>query len=162
MTLHVPPDQLLLQQAIAPGAYFGAARPRAGGATSRPAGRTSSSPSQLPAGLALRAEYAMRFECSGYPQSPPTAQPWCLETNTPLPPARWPTGRSIVPSVFRPEWKGGTCLYLPCDRVSIECHSNWMHENPSRLWQPARGIICYLDQIYDLLNQDGYTGLRGA
>lgn len=50
-------------------------------------------------------EYGFRFECTGYPQSPPTCQPWDLTANAPLPAQRWPTGRSIVPSVFRPGWK---------------------------------------------------------
>ena len=74
----------------------------------------------------------------------------------------WPAGRSIVPSVFRTEWKGGQCLYLPCDRMSIEGHGDWIHKHPNRLWQSQRGIICYLEQLYDLLNQDDYSGVRGA
>jgi hypothetical protein len=104
------------------------------------------------------AEYGFRFECTGYRQSAPTAQPWDLSTNAPLAPNRWPTGRSILPSVFRPQWKEGTCLYLPCDRLAIEGHGNWLHEHPSRLWDPARGILCYLEQLYDLLVSSDYTG----
>lgn len=161
MTVHVPPDQRLLQQDLAAGAF------RCGEVEGRWRQVATTWPHVIIAiAAAERAgappEYVLRFDCSGFPQSPPTAQPWCLDANKPLPAARWPTGRSIVPSVFRPEWKGGTCLYLPCDRVSIEGHANWMHEHPSRLWQPARGIVCYLEQIYDLLNQGDYTGLRGA
>lgn len=108
------------------------------------------------------AEFGFRFECTGYRQTPVTAQPWDVDGSCPLPPQRWPTGRSILPSVFRPDWKGGSCLYLPCDRISIEGHDQWRHEHPSRLWQPARGIICYLEQLYDLLNQSDYTGARSA
>jgi hypothetical protein len=107
-------------------------------------------------------EYAFRFECTGYRQVPVTAQPWDLNANARLPPARWPTGRHLVPSVFRPEWLGGQCLYLPCDRMSINGHPNWLHEHPNRLWQPERGIICYLEQLYDLLNQSDYSGIRGT
>jgi len=107
-------------------------------------------------------EYAFRFECSGYRQTPVTAQPWDLDANSPLPFSRWPTGKSILPSIFRPEWKGGQCLYLPCDRISIEGHDNWRNEHPSRLWQPRRGIICYLEQLYDLLHQGDYSGARRA
>jgi hypothetical protein len=106
--------------------------------------------------------YAFRFECSGYRQNPVTAQPWDTAANTPLPLNLWPTGTTIVPSVFRPTWKQGQCLYLPCDRMSIEGHDQWRSQHPSRLWQPARGIICYLEQIYELLNQDDYTGVAGA
>jgi len=106
------------------------------------------------------AEYGFRFECTGYPQVAATAQPWDLDKNGPLAFNRWPTGRSIVPSVFRPEWKGGQCLYIPCDRLSIEGHVNWPQEYQRRLWDPSRGIVCYLDQIYELLNQNDYTGTR--
>jgi hypothetical protein len=107
-------------------------------------------------------EYVFRFECSGYRQTPVTGQPWDLSANKPLAPARWPKGRSIVPSVFNPDWKEGQCLYLPCDRMSIEGHPNWLHVYPNRLWQPSRGIICYLEQIHDLINQSDYSGVRGA
>ena len=106
-------------------------------------------------------ECGSRFECTGYRQSAPTAQPWDLVSNTALSANRWPTGRSIVPSVFRPQWKDGTCLYLPCDRLAIEGHANWQHEHPTRLWNPARGIVCYLEQLYDLLNSNDYTGVVG-
>jgi hypothetical protein len=107
-------------------------------------------------------EYGFRFECTGYPQSPPTCQPWDLTANAPLPAQRWPTGRSIVPSVFRPGWRNGTCLYLPCDRTAIEGHVNWQHEHAGRLWNPVRGIVCYLEQLHDLLIQDDYTGVAGS
>jgi hypothetical protein len=107
-------------------------------------------------------EYAFRFECTGYRQRAATAMPWDPNTNTRLPFARWPTGRSIVASVFRPEFKNGDCLYLPCDRMAFDGHTNWPNEYPSRLWQPSRGIVCYLEQIHDLLNQSDYSGVRGA
>jgi len=107
-------------------------------------------------------EYAFRFECSGYRQNAVTARPWDVEAGAPLLATRWPAGRSIVPSVFRPEWKNGECLYLPCDRMSMEGHDKWRHEHPARLWQPSRGIVCYLEQLYELLNQSDYTGARCA
>lgn len=108
------------------------------------------------------AEYAFRFDIRGYRQTPVTAQPWDAEANCPLPAARWPDGKSIIPSIFRPEWKEGLCLYLPCDRISIEGHEAWLHQHPGRQWDPQRGIICYLEQLYDLLNQGDYSGPRGA
>jgi hypothetical protein len=107
-------------------------------------------------------EFGLRFECSGYRQTPVTGQPWEFDTNGPLPKAKWPTGQKIVSSIFRPDWKEGHCLYLPCDRMSIEGHPNWINEHPARLWQPDRGIICYLEQIYDLFNQSDYAGVVGA
>ncbi len=69
---------------------------------------------------------------------------------------------SVVASVFKPEFKGGHCLYLPCDRMAFEGHTAWPNEHPSRLWQPSRGIICYLEQLYDLFNQSDYSGLRSS
>ena len=69
-------------------------------------------------------EYGFRFECSGYPQVPVTCQLWDLAVDGPLAPNKWPTGKAIVPSVFRPGWKAGQCLYIPCDRISIQGHVN--------------------------------------
>jgi hypothetical protein len=108
------------------------------------------------------AEYAFRFECSGYRQLPITGRPWDLCSNKPLPFDQWPTGRSILPSIFRPEWKGGECLYLPCDRLSIEGHPNWLAQYPTRLWDTSRGIICYLEQLHDLLTSNDYSGTRSS
>jgi hypothetical protein len=108
------------------------------------------------------ADYVFRFECSGYRQTPVTGQPWDLGANAPLPADRWPNGRSIIPSVFRPEWKSGCCIYLPCDRLSIEGHPNWLSEHPARLWDPARGMVCYLEQLHELLTSKDYTGTRRA
>jgi hypothetical protein len=108
------------------------------------------------------AEYGFRFECSGYRQIAVSAQPWDIEGNRPLPPERWPTGPVMLSAIFRPEWKNGACLYLPCDRMSIEGHDNWRTQYPNRLWNPERGIICYLEQIYELFHQSDYSGVRSA
>ena len=107
-------------------------------------------------------EYAFRFECSGYRSTAVTARLWDVVQNVPLPFDRWPTGDGIFVSIFRTDWRDGICPYLPCDRVAFEGHSNWPAQYPSRLWQPAKGIICYLEQLYDLLNQSGYKGARSA
>ena len=37
----------------------------------------------------------------------------------------------MVSAVFRPDWKHGQCLYLPCDRMSIEGHDNWRTNIPT-------------------------------
>lgn len=108
------------------------------------------------------AEFVFRFDVAGYRQMPATAQPWDHTSNAPLHCARWPGGRAIIPSIFRPEWQEGRCLYLPCDRLSIVGHDAWAHQHRDRLWNPKRGIICYLEQLHDLLNQGDYTGLRGS
>ena len=107
-------------------------------------------------------EFAFRFECRGYPQKSATAQPWDLATGQPLAASLWPGGGPLITAVFRPDWENGSCLYIPCDRISIEKHPNWPNEHPWRLWQASRGILCYLEQIYDLLHSSDYSGLRGT
>jgi hypothetical protein len=108
------------------------------------------------------AAYGFRFECSGYPTLPPTAQPWDLEANQPLPAPRWPGGRNIVADVFRPDWEPGRARYHPCDRITINTHPDWKNQHPNRLWRPERGIAFFLEQLHDLLHSAHYSGLRAA
>ena len=95
------------------------------------------------------------------------------EPRSPRSPGISPPTRRCRPTAGRPAPRScrrssgragssGQCLYLPCDRMSIDGHDQWRSQHPSRLWQPARGIICYLEQIYELLNQSDYTGVAGA
>jgi hypothetical protein len=106
-------------------------------------------------------EYVLRFTCDGYPSNGVTAQPWDEATNRPLPAHRWPGGRAVAPSIFNPAWKQGACLYLPADRLSTVGHPAWSTAYPSRMWKPSRGIVCYLEQIHDVLASSDYRGLRG-
>lgn len=156
-----PPDQLLLEAALAAPEF------RCGEFEGRWRHVRTNWPHVIIAVTAAQrpnspTEFGFRFECTGYPQSPVTAQPWDLVADSALPGPRWPKGRSIVPSIFRHDWKNGICLYLPCDRIAIEGHDTWRTLHPQRLWRPERGIICYLEQIYELLNQGDYTGLASA
>jgi hypothetical protein len=161
MNLVVPPDRLLLE------ADLGASAFRAGelegrwtlGAFTWPHVIISVAAPPRPRGPEA---FAFRFECSGYRQIPVTAQPWDLRTNGPLAAKDWPAGGSIISSIFRPEWREGRCLYLPCDRLSIDGHPDWIAAHPSRLWNPKRGIVCYLEQLHDLFHQSDYSGVRGA
>ncbi|MEO5925673.1 MAG: hypothetical protein ABIR70_17760 [Bryobacteraceae bacterium] len=108
-------------------------------------------------------EYVLRFNCAGYPHTPPTAGPWDVSRNSILAFNQWP--RSLggrVKSVFRPDWKGGTALYLPCDRESIVGHDNWRTEMPSKIWNPSLGIVQYLELVHELLNCGDYVPLVGA
>jgi hypothetical protein len=107
-------------------------------------------------------EYWFRFDCRGYPQQATTARPWDMEANTPLAINRWPGGRSRVPAVFRPDWKDGTCLYLPCDRVAFPGHDNWRTDHPALMWSPQKGIVMYLAELHALLNSSDYTGVRNG
>ena len=63
--------------------------------------------------------------------------------------------------MFRPDWKGGTALYLPCDRESIAGHDNWRHEMPSKIWRPSAGIVQYLELVHELLNCADYCAACG-
>ena len=103
-------------------------------------------------------EYGFRFHCADYPRTAVTAQPWDIEKDTPLAHNQWPTGGPRISGAFNPGWKSGTCLYLPCDRESIEGHESWRHEHPALLWDPKKGICKYLGIVHELLNSSDYGG----
>ena len=108
-------------------------------------------------------EYVLRLDCSGYPQAPPTGGPWDMARSQVLAFSEWPVGNGgRVSAVFRPDWKSGTALYLPCDRESIKGHDNWQQEMPSKVWRPSDGIVQYLEQIYELLHCRDYASPAGA
>lgn len=103
------------------------------------------------------AEYVLRVDCSGYPSAPPTARLWDVERDGPLAVDRWPGSKGgRVRAVFRTDWKGGSALYLPCDRVSREGHDNWRVEAPTMIWRTRDGIVQYLEIVYELLNCGDY------
>lgn len=103
-------------------------------------------------------EYILRLDCAGFPQTPPTGGPWDAERNTVLAADRWPRSKGgRVGAVFNPCWKGGTALYLPCDRESIAGHDNWRTEMPSKIWRPTDGIVQYLELVHELLHSRDYA-----
>lgn len=103
-------------------------------------------------------EYVLRFNCTGYPSTCPTAGPWDMANNRILPFTQWPRSRGgRLGSVFRTDWKNGTALYLPCDRESLVGHDNWRTEMPSKIWRPAGGIVQYLEIVHELLNCGDYA-----
>ncbi|WP_312608585.1 DUF7665 family protein [Agrobacterium pusense] len=106
--------------------------------------------------------YGFRFDCTGYPQDPPTARPWLSSTASPLPFGKWPAGVRRVSAVFRPDWQNGTCLYAPCDRMSIVGHTNWPQEHAAYIWRPEKGLQQYLEFLHELLNSVDYKGVRGG
>ena len=116
--------------------------------------------------LAVRArdgiDYGLRFHCSDYPRTAVTAQPWDNERNEPLAPLQWPRGKTRVALAFNPDWKNGSCVYLPCDRLSIEGHDPWRNEHPSLLWDPEKGLCKYLGILHELLNSSDYGGRRAT
>ncbi len=105
-------------------------------------------------------EFFFRFELSNYPASPPTAQPWNAQLNAALEAGKWAAGNGRLQLAFNPDWKGGSCLYLPCDRQAIEGHDAWLHQHPEMIWSPDGDITQYLRIIYDLIHSKDYTGLR--
>ena len=106
-------------------------------------------------------EYGFRFHCADYPHTAVSAQPWDIQKDSGLPAEKWPTGRDRFSLAFNPGWKKGTCLYLPCDRQSIEGHENWKNEHPALLWDAKKGICKYLGIIHELLNSADYGGRGG-
>jgi hypothetical protein len=105
-------------------------------------------------------EFVFCFECQNYPQNPITGRLWDCEKNEPLDFTKWPNGKSRIPSVFRPDWKNGECLYLPCDRKSIEGHTDWPAMYPFLIWKSDSDICLYLGELYELLNSNDYSGIR--
>lgn len=106
--------------------------------------------------------YGFRFDCSGYPKDPPTARPWQSATNVALPFSLWPAGDRRVSAVFRTDWYNGTCLYAPCDRMSIAGHANWHQDHAAYIWHPEKGLQQYLEFLHELLNSVDYRGVRGG
>jgi hypothetical protein len=112
--------------------------------------------------IAVRAkdarEYVLRFNCAAFPTAPPTAGPWDMQTNAVLAFDLWPRSRGgRVGAVFNPRWKGGTALYLPCDREAIAGHDGWRTQMPSKIWRPSAGIVQYLELVHELLNCADYA-----
>jgi hypothetical protein len=106
--------------------------------------------------------YWLRFDCTGYPQRAPTATFWDKTRNAKLEDASRPWGQGEVVLAFRTDWEQGNALYLPCDRVALESHPEWVQQFPGRIWKPEKGVIYYLDEITRLLDSEDYTGPHSA
>jgi hypothetical protein len=104
-------------------------------------------------------EYGFRFELTNYPQDPPTAEPWDLDGDCPLPPTRWPTGRFRLAAAFNPSWNAHA-IYIPCDRKAIRGHEAWITQHPWMIWSPEGDITQYLRVLHELINSGDYTGAR--
>jgi len=104
-------------------------------------------------------EYGFRFELTNYPQDPPTAEPWDLQSNHPLAPTQWPTGRCRLLAAFNPSWNA-QAIYIPCDRKAIQGHDPWLTRHPWLIWSPTGDITQYLRVLHELLNSGDYTGVR--
>jgi hypothetical protein len=101
---------------------------------------------------------ALRFLLSGYPQAP-SAQPWDIEQSSMLDPGRWPGGSDRILGAFRPEWRPDA-LYMPMDGLALEAHPDWQQKYARDAWDPGKDITQYLRAVHELINQDGYSGVR--
>jgi hypothetical protein len=99
----------------------------------------------------------LRFECTGYVQALPTAQVWDSKRDEPMPFAYWPRGEKRINAVFRPDWKAGSSLYIPCDRNAIDGHNDWVHQHPEMVWNPSMGLMIYLEAVHSLLQSSDFT-----
>lgn len=105
--------------------------------------------------------FTLRLDCNGYPANPPTGTFWDLATAGRLDFSKWPTGGERIQLALKPSWKGGNALYIPCDRESIVGHDAWISQYPQMIWQPARGIMMYLEIVHDLLQSRDYVSTAG-
>lgn len=99
--------------------------------------------------------YYFRFDLSGYPTIAPTACPWSVEGNTPLPPNDWPRGGRKTSSIFNPNWKS-SALYIPCDRAAQPGHDIWKQRHPELWWYNTDDITKYLSLLYRTLQSKDY------
>lgn len=104
-----------------------------------------------------RREYTLRLDCSGFPTTPPTGTFWDLSTKSKLSFDKWPQGGERLQLAFKPGWKSGDALYIPCDRESIVGHDCWFAQYPQLIWKPAKGISHYLEVIHELLQSRDYA-----
>lgn len=105
-------------------------------------------------------EYALRFDLTGYPHRI-TAAPWDANADGLLPPERRPTGERVG-HVFRTDWNEGRVLYAPWDQTALEGHGDWPSRYPKYAWNPQRDLTFYLANVFEVLNNDDYLGLRAS
>ncbi|MCW5765166.1 MAG: hypothetical protein KIT68_04235 [Phycisphaeraceae bacterium] len=101
--------------------------------------------------------FFFKFDFTNYPTEAPTG---CLvdpETGELLPQEKRPKGSERVAIVFRTNWKDGTALYHPYDRVAIEGHSAWPTTHPHLIWTPKHTICDLLIELHGLLDSEEYT-----
>lgn len=102
-------------------------------------------------------EFTLRLDCSGFPSSAPTGTFWDLPTNSRLAFDKWPQGGERIQLAFKPSWKNGDALYIPCDRESFVGHDSWPAQYPQLIWKPSKGITHYLEVVHELLQSRDYA-----
>ena len=106
------------------------------------------------------AEFALRFELSGYPHTAPTGGLWNPDTDTSLPTDRRPKGERPA-ELFRTDgWAGGaTAMYAPWDRMGLQAHPDWAQRYPHDAWNPSRDLSFILAKVHEVLSADDYLGI---
>jgi hypothetical protein len=104
-------------------------------------------------------EVQLRFELSGYPVHAPTSTPWDTTAQAPLSVDQRPAGRRASNIFRRDGWNHGEGLYVPYDRLAMNGHENWKSEFPHLWWKSDCDITFYLQQIYEVLHDEDYTGV---
>jgi hypothetical protein len=97
------------------------------------------------------AEYAFRFELSGFPNVAPEAHIWDIDSNAPLPVNRRPKGSARVAMAFQ-DW-GDKSVYRPWDRRS-GAHNNWAAKHPTMTWNASRDLAFPLEDLHGLLTSN--------
>jgi hypothetical protein len=106
-------------------------------------------------------EFSFRFELTGYPEAAPTACIWDVDSGVPLSGSFRPKGAGgQILQLFREDWKEGSALYAPFDRVAIDDHGTaWADQWPMSKWTGERDLSFVLRHIHDELNSVGYVGI---
>lgn len=107
------------------------------------------------------AEFAFRFELTGYPEAAPTVCIWDIDSNAPAPGSRRPKGADgQILQLFRDNWKDGMALYAPFDRIALIDHGTaWADQWPMSKWTRDRDLAFVLRHIHDELNSVRYVGI---
>lgn len=96
-------------------------------------------------------KYYLRFDLTNYNQEAPTAQLWDIETNLPLAYEHFPKWSKRCLQVFK-IW-GNQCIYLPCDRMAINGHTDWPVLHVNLVWKNGiDSIHKYLNEVHQILN----------
>lgn len=97
------------------------------------------------------------FDFTNYPTDAQTGQLIDPASGALLPEAKRPKGSDRVLMVFRTNWKDGTALYHPYDRVAIEGHNEWPRTHPHLIWTPKHTVCDLLVELHGLLDSEEYT-----
>lgn len=105
-------------------------------------------------------KFFFKFNLEDYPNQAPEICIWDMKTNTQLANTERPRGTGDVTMTFRCDWKNGTNLYTPYERVALREHlPNWPNEYPLLSWKSGKdSILKPLEHMHSLLTGGHYNG----